>query len=460
MASVLIEAPPSGTSTTNDGVAPRHARKGHIGLIVVGTILATAIAALLLDIVVFVGAAEDTITGVTLLAFGMGWCAMTVASTRYTDQPQRWALTPAVVMALLGVGHLVLRPTNGALEAFGWVWPLPLLGLTIWMARQARANLHTRARVWIVYPVLAVLGAAAVGGVIERVAETRDRSALSMPGRLVSVGTHRLHINCTGAGATTVVLEAGLGETSVIMAGRIAPAVARHARVCVYDRAGRGWSEPTSSAVDGIQTATDLHALLQRAGEKPPFVLAGHSAGGAYVLNFANLYPNQTAGVVLLDSMHPEQYARVASWPTFWQGFRRASGLLPSLSRLGAGRVVAGSSYGDLPPRARREERAFVSTARAASSVRDEFGGLRSALTQAHALTTLGDKPLIVVSAAKGAEPEHATLQAELAGLSTNAAHRTVDVTHEALVESKDGAATSARAIADVVDAIETGRHL
>ena len=72
-----------------------------------------------------------------------------------------------------------------------------------------------------------------------------------------------------------------------------------------------------------IQTATDLHTLLERAGESGPFVLAGHSAGGIYVLNFAHQYPSQVAGVGLLDSMHPQQYSKIASWPAFYEMFRR-----------------------------------------------------------------------------------------------------------------------------------------
>ena len=159
-----------------------------------------------------------------------------------------------------------------------------------------------------------------------------------MAGRLVDVGGHKLHIDCTGTGSPTVVLEPGLGEPSTAMAW-IAPDVATTTRVCVYDRAGRGWSESAGRPQDGVEVATDLHTLLERAGERGPFVLAGHSAGGIYVLNFAHLYPEQVAGVVLLDSMHPEQYTKIAGWPAFYEMFRRASAVLPSLSRFGIGHV-------------------------------------------------------------------------------------------------------------------------
>ena len=79
-------------------------------------------------------------------------------------------------------------------------------------------------------------------------------------------------------------------------------------------------------------------------------MLAGHSAGGLYVLNFARLYPDQVAGVVLLDSMSPQQYTKIDGWPTFYEMFRRASAVLPSLSRFGLGRA-------DLRHRLRRSPR-------------------------------------------------------------------------------------------------------
>ena len=130
--------------------------------------------------------------------------------------------------------------------------------------------------------------------------------------------------------------------------------------------------------------ATDLHTLLARAGERGPFVLAGHSAGGIYVLNFAHLYPEQVAGVVLLDSMPPTSTRRSTSWPAFYEMFRRASAVLPSLSRFGVGRLMYGSGYSGLPAQARDEQRAFWATPRHGRSVRDEFSEIRTAMAEAN----------------------------------------------------------------------------
>ena len=179
-----------------------------------------------------------------------------------------------------------------------------LLVMVIWMFVRAHRQLRSRTRRWLLYPVFAVLALAAIGGGYETVGEAADAKAYPMPGQLIDVGGHRLHLNCTGSGSPTVVLEPGGGEMSSNL-GWIAPAVARDTRVCVYDRAGRGWSEPADTPQDATQIATDLHTLLQRAHVPGPYVLAGHSFGGLYVLTFAARYPDEVAGMVLIDSTAP-----------------------------------------------------------------------------------------------------------------------------------------------------------
>jgi pimeloyl-ACP methyl ester carboxylesterase len=279
-----------------------------------------------------------------------------------------------------------------------------------------------------------------------------------MPGRLIDVGGHQLHIDCVGTGSPTVVLEPGLGEPSTAMAW-IAPDVAATTRVCVYDRAGRGWSESAGAAQDGVAVATDLHTLLDRAGEHGPYVLAGHSAGGLYVLNFARLFPDQVAGVVLLDSMSPKQYTDIDGWKMFYEMYRRVSAVAPSLARLGIGHAVYGSAYNDLPAAARDQQVAFWATPRHARSVRDEFSQIRTTMAGAQLLTTLGDRPLVVLTAVKGAEGGWMAAQDELAALSSNSVHRVLsDATHEMVVSNQATATTSSQAIRDVVNAVRTGR--
>ena len=276
---------------------------GHIGPIVVGSLAVGLLTALALVAAPFVPSRMNVLTGVVLLGFAFGWALLAVLSVRFSDQPQRWAAAPAVFLTLAGLISL-LPPGSVVQNVFGWVWPPLLLGLVIWTILQAHRQLHSRTRRWVVYPLLVVLALSAIGGGYETVRESIDATAYPAPGQLIDVGGHRLHLNCTGTGSPTVVLEPGHGEVSSAM-GWIAPAVSQDTRVCVYDRAGHGWSDPADGPQDAVETARDLHTLLDRAHIPGPYVLAGHSFGGLYVLTFAATYPDQVAGLVLLDSTAP-----------------------------------------------------------------------------------------------------------------------------------------------------------
>src|SRR5215213_4726244 len=276
------------------------APEGRTGLIVAASLAAGLVAALVLVAAPFVPAKENIVIGVVLLAFALGWALLAVLSVRFSTQPQRWAAAPAVFFA---VGGLVLLLGSEAVrDVFGWVWPPALLALVGWMIIRVRRQVRSRAARWLLYPVLAVLMVAAVGGGYETVRESLDARIYPMPGRLVDVGGHRMHLHCTGTGSPTVVLEPGQGGASSD-SGWVAPAVARDSTVCVYDRAGRGWSGGADGPQDAAQIAADLHTLLERAQVPGPYVLAGHSFGGLYVQTFAANYPHQLAGLVLLDSL-------------------------------------------------------------------------------------------------------------------------------------------------------------
>ena len=124
------------------------------------------------------------------------------------------------------------------------------------------------------------------------------------PGRLVDVGGWRLHLNCTGEARTSqpiVILEAGAGDFSVDWS-LVQPGVARLARVCSYDRAGSGWSELGPRPRTMHQIVYELHTLLDKAGERPPYVLVGHSFGGALVRLYQSKYPAEVVSLVLVDA--------------------------------------------------------------------------------------------------------------------------------------------------------------
>jgi pimeloyl-ACP methyl ester carboxylesterase len=205
----------------------------------------------------------------------------------------------------------------------------------------------------------------------------------------------------------------------------------------------------------------DLHTLLERAHVAGPFVLAGHSFGGLSALNYAAHYPGEVAGMVLLDATSTEMFTRVRTYPAFYEGYRRVSALFPSLARLGVGRLAYRSAFDSLPTQSQREERAVWSTARLARSQRDEWREAPTLMRQARSLTSLDDRPLIVVTAARDAQVGWMSLQDDLAKLSSNVEHRVLaNTAHSSLTSNEGDARESSRAILDVVMAVREGRHL
>ena len=432
-------------------------QKGHVGWIVAGSLLAGLVIGLLLVAAPFVPAAESEATGALLCGFALGWALLAVLSVRLSDQPQRWAAAPAGFMGLGGLTLFLFGSSSHA--ALRWVWPPALLALVIWMAIRCRQQLRSRSR-WLLYPVLAVLVLVSAGGVYEAVSEAADANTYPMPGELIDVGGHGLHLSCTGSGSPTVVLQAGGGEMSSAF-GWITPAVARDTRVCVYDRAGRGWSEPADVPQDATQIATDLHMLLERGHVPGPYVLTGHSFGGLYVLTFAALYPDDVTGLVLLDSTAPASTvpAEQISPPEHggYDLLGRISALASSSARIGLGRLIAGADYGSLPSRSRDEMRSSAATARYMQSTIDEYVQASSSTKEAAALVDFGNRPLVVLTAGVGSSATWMSAQDRLATLSTNSAHRVVDgAVHAALIHDERYAAATTRAILDVVSSIRT----
>jgi pimeloyl-ACP methyl ester carboxylesterase len=433
-------------------------QRGRIGPIVVGSLAVGLLVAVALAAAPFTPSTMNVLTGVVLLGFALGWALLAVLSVRFSDQPQRWAAAPAVFLALAGLISL-LPPGSVVQDVFGWVWPPLLLGLVIWTMLRAHRQLRSRTRRWLVYPLLVVLGLSSIGGGYETVRESIDATAYPAPGQLIDVGGRRLHLNCTGTGSPTVVLEPGHGEVSSAM-GWIAPAVAQHTRVCVYDRAGRGWSDPADGLQDAVETATDLHTLLDRAHIPGPYVLAGHSFGGLYVLTFTAAHPDQVAGLVLLDSTAPRPGAVAPTEAGSYDLIGRISTLLSATAHLGAAHLIP-DPYDSLPARSRDEVRATVSTARSAESYLNEFRAGAAATRQAAALADFAGKPLIVVTAGRGHDATWQAAQDKLATLSTNSRHRIVaDATHASLVLDQTHAAAASQAIRDVVEAVRTDQAL
>jgi pimeloyl-ACP methyl ester carboxylesterase len=434
--------------------------RGPFARIVAASVATGLVTALVLTMVAFPGATEATITGSMLVAFALGWAMLGVLSSRFTNRPQRWSAVPAVAMGVSGLALVVLTPGNATLTAMSWIWPVPMLALVVYIWVRARGDLPGRGR-WMLAPVVAVLAIAPVAAMYENITVVRDQHTYAAPGTSYDVGGHRLYLDCHGQGSPTVILDNGLGEVTASWARIIAQGDTT-TRVCAYDRAGQGWSQDAANSQDAVAAARDLHTLLTVAGEQGRYVLVGHSIGGAYALTYAARYPQEVAGMVLLDSSSPEQFTAIRSYPGQYAVMHRAMALAPTLSRLGLGRVLAAVAPSHLPAPAAEQVRGLTADAHGARNVSEEWSALPEVFKQAQSLTTLGSRPLAVLTASESLQKTGGwrAAQDQLAGLSSNSLHQVVDSTHMGLLEDQHGSAAAVRAIDDVIAALRSGSLL
>ncbi|NEN83947.1 alpha/beta fold hydrolase [Paenibacillus elgii] len=146
------------------------------------------------------------------------------------------------------------------------------------------------------------------GFIYEWIASKQAKKDFPPPGKLVEVGGYRLHLQKLGSGSPTIILEAGSGETSLSWRN-IPEQLAEFATVVTYDRAGYAWSEKANTARTGANIVQELHSALKKEGIDGPYLLVGHSLGGLYARLFAQTYPNDITGLVLIDA-RPENDER------------------------------------------------------------------------------------------------------------------------------------------------------
>jgi pimeloyl-ACP methyl ester carboxylesterase len=149
------------------------------------------------------------------------------------------------------------------------------------------------------------------GAVYERYERARAQSLYPPLGRLVDIGGRRIQLDCRGRGSPVVVFESGRDLYGALSWYRVQDEVAKISRACTYSRAGILWSDPTPGPHTGQAQAFDLHTALEKSGERPPFVLVGQSAGGINVVIYTRYFSSEVAGVVLVDSSHPDQFVRL-----------------------------------------------------------------------------------------------------------------------------------------------------
>lgn len=240
---------------------------------------------------------------------------------------------------------------------------------------------------------------AVVGAVYEAIAEARDRADYPPPGQLVDVDGHWMHINCSGAGSPTVIIDAGLGDWSTGWAW-VQAEVAATTRVCTFDRAGIGWSEPGPLPRTARQSTQELHTLLGRAGIEPPYLVVGHSMGGLHARVFAADYRSEVSGLVLIEAMNPGAgpvQTGVRTGPRSLFGF---DSIPAALARVGLVRLLGGplGLHPGLPTTVAGSYAARGARPDSAATFLDESRALPESLEQARSVQTLGSLPLLVLS--------------------------------------------------------------
>jgi pimeloyl-ACP methyl ester carboxylesterase len=305
----------------------------------------------------------------------------------------------------------------------------------------------------LIWVALIALFALAAGANYQAFGTRRDRRVYPPPGRLVDLGTHRLHLLESGRGnGPSVVFESGLMSTVLCwtdIAARLSPSF----HIVQYDRAGLGWSDMGPMPRTAHQIVKELHELLERASIPPPYILVGHSFGGLTMPLFAKLFPHEVAGLVLLDPVAPSEWnpptegdrklisigAKVCRRAALLARFgllRLVAFLLTTPGKTVAGRLVRLISRGApessgtvsspwfsaLPPQEKEMARVFWLQPKFGLTIASQLGNLPCSAHSAGDSGIFSDQPIVILTASSASERRREA-HAKMAALLPNAVH-------------------------------------
>jgi pimeloyl-ACP methyl ester carboxylesterase len=273
----------------------------------------------------------------------------------------------------------------------------------------------------VIFLVLVVVA----GAVYQGIANAVDAYTYPPPGKLVDVGGYRLHIHCTGSGGPgpVVILDAGNGGSSLDWS-LVQPGVATFTRVCSYDRAGYGWSDAGPTPRTSGRIVRELHTLFVNAGVPGPYILVGQSFGGLNMRLYAYTYPQDMAGLVLVDSSHEDD-------PTARQAImdgQQQLSMCQHFAPFGVVRLLGSLNQfiSPYPSAVQAVLKAHLYQTRFCGTWYDESAAWDESISQvrtARAQHSLGHLPLVVITHGKDLDASWQALQNDLASLSSNSTH-------------------------------------
>lgn len=240
------------------------------------------------------------------------------------------------------------------------------------------------------------------GALIQSALTSHEHIQYPPPGQMLSVGDHRLHLNCQGSGQPLVVLESGLSGWSQDWA-LVQPELAKQTTVCSYDRAGYAWSDEAPESATGLQAVEDLRTLLRTAGLPGSMVVVGHSWGGMLAQLLAQTHPEEVVGLVLVDALHRDQTATMDpdTHARYSRNMRLLTGSATWLAPLGLTRLAgmpASVVLDKLPSSEQAAARGLAMQSKNYRALYTEYMGIDPALAVARSLQPVPAVPTIVLS--------------------------------------------------------------
>jgi pimeloyl-ACP methyl ester carboxylesterase len=257
--------------------------------------------------------------------------------------------------------------------------------------------------------LLSIIFCTIFGAVYEMISRCRTANEFPVTGKLVDIGGRRIQLDCRGVGRPTVVFESGLDLSGSLSWSAVHDWIAKTTRACAYSRAGIMWSDPSGGVQNGRTIADDLHLTLLNAGEKPPYVLIGHSMGGPYIMIYTKYFGSEVAGLVFVDASHPDQVERLKAIPSLTEPV-----LLRLVAKAGAALAWTGMTRAILVPLFEKSAREYwrlrkwpsdavlAYSPTSLDSIVKETDAFEDSLADAGTARELKDRPVFVLT---GMEP-------------------------------------------------------